>query len=562
MKKIYSFLLLTLFAVNGVFSQSSITGDGKSIVIDLDATTPLTTQYNPDADKYNFIYGVITDILIDAGFTDELATWNAVTSVKLTGEGLYSWMDLRAVRNRFLNVETLDLSEMKLLDNKIQGQLTWSGGKYVETGYPATNTGAFAQLTKLTTVSLPGDMTIIGKCAFANCTKLTNLDLPASLKTIETEAFRSCINLTIPNGLPAAMDGFINNDAFFDCSNLVLTGAFPANLRITSFTQIFRNCTKVAFTSLNSVALNDGSKMLLGNNLFNNSGIAITEIPDGIYGIGQNAFYNCKDITEITFPLTLGTNKPGWAPNFQEAVSYIGSKAFGLAEGSTVNRKYIFLAETPPQGKGATLGVSPDAFSIGTNVDVTSVVLVPNATAVTNFIAIDPFDKMNVRAQINTIDINAGANGTVSTSYGTIADNKVDADYGDAITFDITPAQGYIVDEATLDGANIVVNNNKITFTVEGAAARTPGHALAVTFKLDSPTSIDESDADAISIYPNPTADVVTVKGFLDGALKQVYDATGRLVLQTKENSFNLSEQAQGIYFIKVESQIIKVVKK
>lgn len=561
MKKIYTLLLLALFGVSGAVAQSSISPDGKTIVIDLDVTTPLGTQFSPDATKYDYVYGVISTVLTAASFTDDATTWNAVKSVKLTGDGEYSWMDLRAVRNRFVNMETLDLSETKLVDNKIQGQLTWSGGKYVEAGYPATNTGAFAGLTQLTTVTLPEGLTIIGKCAFASCAKLTNLDLPQSLKTIDTEAFRQCTALTIPNGLPATMDGYLNNTAFYNCYNLVLTGAFPANLRITSFTQIFENCTKVAFTSINAVSVDDGSKMFLANNVFNNTGIAITAIPEGIYGISQNAFYNCKNITEITFPLTLGTNKPGWYPNWQEAVSTIGVKAFALPEGSTVNRKYIFLAETPPQGKGTTLGVSPDAFNIGTDIDATSPVIVPNATAVTNFIAIAPFDQMNVRAKINTINITAGANGEVSTTAGVISDNKIDAEYGDVITFDITPAQGYVVDQATLDGNAVTVTDNKITFTVEGAAARTPGHALVVTFKLDSTVSIHESDADLVSVYPNPTVDVVTVNGKA-GDQKQVYDATGRLVLQTVEDSFDLSGNAAGVYFVKVGNQTVKVIKK
>ena len=50
----------------------------------------------------------------------------------------------------------------------------------------ATNLGgaAFANCTKLTSVSLPGSMTSLGAACFSGCTSLTGLTLPGSLKTI------------------------------------------------------------------------------------------------------------------------------------------------------------------------------------------------------------------------------------------------------------------------------------------------------------------------------------------------------------------------------------------
>lgn len=77
----------------------------------------------------------------------------------------------------------------------------------------------------------------------------------------------------------------------------------------------------------------------------------------------------------------------------------------------------------------------------------------------------------------------------------------------------------------------------------------------------ENPTSIGESEADIVSVYPNPTVDVVNVNGF-SGAQKQVYDSMGRLVIQTVEDSFNLSDQTAGVYLIKVEGQTVKVIKK
>ncbi|WP_163320788.1 leucine-rich repeat domain-containing protein [Dysgonomonas sp. 520] len=564
MKKFYSLLILALFAVNGAMAQSSITPDGTSIVIDLDVATPLGAQYNPDADKYNHVYNIIGTILTDAGFTNEKATWDAVTDVKLTGDAEYSWMDLRAVRNRLLNMVTLDLSETKLVNNKIQGQLAWSGGKYVESGWPATGTGAFAALTQLTTVKFSDNMTIIGKCAFATCSNLTNVDLPSGLVSIETEAFRACTKLTIPNGLPAGMSGSLGNTSFYGCPNLVLTGDFPANLMIASSTQVFENSSKVAFSSIAGRMPTDGSKTKYGTNVFNNTGLTSIVIPEGIYSTDQNSFYNCKNLVEVTFPATMGKNRDKYAPDWQPAISTIGQKAFALPAGSSITRKYIFLAETPPQGgtfaaPSPSTAVSADAFNIGDVVDATSVVLVPNATAVTNFIAVAPFDQMNVRAKINTIDVTVGENGDVSTTYGTIEENKIDAEYGKEITFDIAPKTGFVVDVATLDGEPVTVTNNKVTFTVEGAAARTPGHALVVTFKPDSTVSINDENGDKVVVSYN--SGIVTVEG-ATGVQKEVYNAMGRLIVVTDADSFDLSGYAQGIYFVKIGTQTSKILKK
>lgn len=98
------------------------------------------------------------------------------------------------------------------------------------------------------------------------------------------------------------------------------------------------------------------------------------------------------------------------------------------------------------------------------------------------------------------------------------------------------------------------------------AAISTNGAKARITVVADieeGGTSINEGEAEAVSVsvYPNPTVDVVTVNG-LDGALKQVYDTAGRLILQTEENSFDLSGQAQGVYFIKAGNQALKVIKK
>lgn len=73
----------------------------------------------------------------------------------------------------------------------------------------------------------------------------------------------------------------------------------------------------------------------------------------------------------------------------------------------------------------------------------------------------------------------------------------------------------------------------------------------------------------AISIYPNPVKEVVTIRSASQIRSIQLYDVQGRLlqtmVIDTNEYQFNLSERKTGIYFVKITSdngsKIEKIIK-
>jgi hypothetical protein len=91
----------------------------------------------------------------------------------------------------------------------------WDGSAYVVTGYngngtsvaiPATHQGhpvrgissnAFANNTRITSVSFGSNIQNIGNGAFKNCSGLTVITMPSSLRTIGAEAFYNCRNLSI-----------------------------------------------------------------------------------------------------------------------------------------------------------------------------------------------------------------------------------------------------------------------------------------------------------------------------------------------------------------------------
>lgn len=85
---------------------------------------------------------------------------------------------------------------------------------------------------------------------------------------------------------------------------------------------------------------------------------------------------------------------------------------------------------------------------------------------------------------------------------------------------------------------------------------------------FDNLTSVDDFEKDAISIYPNPVSNIITLNG-MGQATVEIYNSTGQLlqIKETTENieQFDLTKYASGIYFFNVktaeESQAYKVVK-
>lgn len=138
--------------------------------------------------------------------------------------------------------------------------------------------GAFGSCTSLKNVTLPygleiikGDTGLYG--AFYNCTSLTTINIPSTVTTIEEVAFNKSglITLSIPDNVISLEYG-----SFKDCSSLksVTIGSGLKKISRACFT----GCT-----SLETVTIK-------GNTLET---------------IGEDAFYGCSTLTEITIPSSL-----------------------------------------------------------------------------------------------------------------------------------------------------------------------------------------------------------------------------------------------------------------
>lgn len=148
-------------------------------------------------------------------------------------------------------------------------------------------------------------VTSIGDEAFRFCSNLTNIVLPDSVTEINYAAFWGCSNLisiTIPNGVEK-----IGKSVFENCDSLTKISLPKSVTDVHYYT--FQNCnhlTEIVVDSDNALyASKDG--VLFDKNLEQliccpAGKTGSYTIPDSVITIQNDAFYNCKNLTNIEIP--------------------------------------------------------------------------------------------------------------------------------------------------------------------------------------------------------------------------------------------------------------------
>ncbi|MGN1227378.1 MAG: leucine-rich repeat domain-containing protein, partial [Christensenellales bacterium] len=129
----------------------------------------------------------------------------------------------------------------------------------------------------------------IGHCCFEDCVNLEKIVLSDSLKCIGHKAFKSCpiTSITLPSTLKD-----IQYDAFTSCNKLESIDL--SNCEISTITNnMFNNCT-----SLKEVRLPQ-KLTTIGKNAFENTAISEMEFPASLRYICEQAFIDCKNLTQI-----------------------------------------------------------------------------------------------------------------------------------------------------------------------------------------------------------------------------------------------------------------------
>ena len=162
--------------------------------------------------------------------------------------------------------------------------------------------------------------------------------------------------------------------------------------------------------------------------------------------------------------------------------------------------------------------------------------------------------------EVFTVVVNS-ADATMGTA---TADHTGEVQENTVVTATATANSGYHFTNWTV-GGNVVSTDNPYTFTL------TADITLTANFEQDSTSheGIDDIDANAIALYPNPATTTVTISGISGQATVSIVDMNGREVhTQTIKHSSNqtitldLTGYAQGAYFVRIVGEQQNAIRK
>ena len=273
-------------------------GDGSNLTWTLDSEGTLTISGTGAMENY------ISD---DAPWTAQdvktVVIDNGVTSI-----GGFAFDGCHNLKN-----VTISDSVTKIREYAFSG-CTALTGITIPSGVTSMNR-AFENCTALTTVTLPDSVEeVIG--TFAGCTALTNIKLPRNVAFIEG-AFAGCTSLTDiavaeENPYYCAMSGIVYSK---DQKMIV---AYPAGRPDTAFAipegvtgignDAFSGCTNLTQVSIPE------SVTGIGNDAFSEcTNLTQVSVPEGVTKIEYQTFYSCESLESVTIP---------------DAITDIGDNAF------------------------------------------------------------------------------------------------------------------------------------------------------------------------------------------------------------------------------------------
>ena len=177
---------------------------------------------------------------------------------------------------------------------------------------------AFRDHTHITSLIIPGTITIIGEEAFYGCTSLQSVSLAEGIITLDSRAFAVCKNLKaieIPNSVET-----IGIQAFMDCTSLanIVMGSGVTTIK----SHAFERCR-----SLTHIELPDSITTMEQGAFIQCSGLTEITIPKGVTVLSHAIFWNCDNLSKVTIysSLTSYDTQPFNSQNSLTDVYYGGT---------------------------------------------------------------------------------------------------------------------------------------------------------------------------------------------------------------------------------------------
>lgn len=155
---------------------------------------------------------------------------------------------------------------------------------------------------------IPNTVKEIGDYAFDNCYGLLKIEVPESVTKINSYGFSTCIEATEVN-LPNSLE-YIGMSAFYDCRKLqslyiptnvstITSGSFRKCNSLQSIAVAEDNATYDSRDNCNGIIETAANRLVFGNEH--------TTIPSSVAIIGNDAFYDCVNLTAINLPNSVTT---------------------------------------------------------------------------------------------------------------------------------------------------------------------------------------------------------------------------------------------------------------
>jgi len=394
---------------------------------------------------------------------------------------------------------------------------------------------AFEGCSSLQTVTWGNSLETIGESAFKNCTSLQSANLPASLTTIGSRAFQGSgiHEVTIPQNVQSAGGDW----TFEECQNLT-TVAYKAI-----------NCTSCRFfpdCPITTLTISDDVQTIPSFFMDNVTTLESMTMGNSVTEIGNYAFKNCNLSGDLFLSNSLITI--GWhAFDGNIGLEYVeipgGVTEIDLLAFANTNIFYVnMLPTTPPTIYYDSFPFDDPYYCVV--IEVPCGCLETYTSNYTYQYLVDQYQAIIGENDYCTYSITAVSS---DPSLGGVSGSGIYSN-GEEATVIATP---YYDAEFVSWTENGTVVSTDMYYSFEVTKNRT------LTANFISIESVEETEDELLTIYPNPTNGIVNIECENMTEI-EVYSCDGRLVRKSNPcdstAQLDLSDLVSGIYLISIKN--------